>query len=220
MNADLFDEGSIEVLHASWVNVLRGMVQSQEQRVGELALMTADRRADVVEVFNVMEAAYPSEATVHGLFERGAPNAGSIGGGVGSAAAGLRHAEAAGERGGASVAGTGGEAGRPGGLRGARNRPGGGHAGNPEVGCGATAIGPGYPKERLRWMLSEQPAEGGADPRRGSECAELAGGIGGGGVGDAGAGGSGARPAGGGTGIVEPCDVIYTSGSTGRPKER
>ena len=67
---DLFDEGTVERYFGYFLTLLEGMVSNDAARLGELALMTPAQREAVLLGFNPAAGKEPSERLVHRRFEQ------------------------------------------------------------------------------------------------------------------------------------------------------
>ncbi|MFF9785277.1 amino acid adenylation domain-containing protein [Streptomyces nigrescens] len=66
---DLFDQGTVERLTARLVRVLTALADDPDLRVGEVEILDAAERHEVLEVWNRGPALEAGERTLHGLFE-------------------------------------------------------------------------------------------------------------------------------------------------------
>jgi len=66
-NVDLFDRSTIERMTEHLRRLLEGAVAAPEARISELAILTAEERATLVETWNDTATELPAEATIHGL---------------------------------------------------------------------------------------------------------------------------------------------------------
>jgi amino acid adenylation domain-containing protein len=66
---DLFDRSTVERMLANWTTLLASMVADDQQRLGDLALLSPSERAQVVSEFNATERDYPHDQVAHALFE-------------------------------------------------------------------------------------------------------------------------------------------------------
>jgi amino acid adenylation domain-containing protein len=69
-NLDLFESGTIERMAGHWAELLRGAVTHPETLIGELPLLTAAERRQVIEDWNSTAAAWGQWRPVHVLFEQ------------------------------------------------------------------------------------------------------------------------------------------------------
>jgi amino acid adenylation domain-containing protein len=67
--ADLFDRETVEHWMECFTVVLRGLVEGSQSRVRELPLLGEPGRRQVVEVFNTTRVEYPRDRLIHELFE-------------------------------------------------------------------------------------------------------------------------------------------------------
>ena len=67
--SDLFDRETIKRWIGHFKAILTGMVQDAEQKIGELELLDANERRQVLEEFNATQVAYPQDKLIHQLFE-------------------------------------------------------------------------------------------------------------------------------------------------------
>src|SRR4029077_13348709 len=72
---DLFDAATVERLLASYVTLLEGIVAAPERRASELPLLSAAERARIVVEWNATAADYPRDKSVHELFAEQAATA-------------------------------------------------------------------------------------------------------------------------------------------------
>uniref|UniRef100_UPI0005513680 amino acid adenylation domain-containing protein n=1 Tax=Andreprevotia chitinilytica TaxID=396808 RepID=UPI0005513680 len=68
--SDLFDRSTIERLLSHFETVLAGMVQDDQQAIGQLPLQSAAERLQILVDFNATAASYPSDQLIHQLFEQ------------------------------------------------------------------------------------------------------------------------------------------------------
>ncbi|MDQ3255227.1 MAG: amino acid adenylation domain-containing protein [Acidobacteriota bacterium] len=68
-NTDLFDEPTINRMLGHYETLLEGIVGNAEQRVGELPLLTAEERHQLLVEWNQTQTTYPRDLCVHQLFE-------------------------------------------------------------------------------------------------------------------------------------------------------
>ncbi|MGG4187178.1 amino acid adenylation domain-containing protein, partial [Paenibacillus peoriae] len=68
-NALAFERESVEQIRGHLVQLLEQVVANPDIQVHELDMVTAQEREQIVEVWGNTAAAYPSEQTIHGLFE-------------------------------------------------------------------------------------------------------------------------------------------------------
>ena len=66
---DLFDRATVERMGQHWLNLLRGIVASPSQAVGELPLLDAGQRHHMLYEWNRTGAHYPNHQPVHHLIE-------------------------------------------------------------------------------------------------------------------------------------------------------
>jgi amino acid adenylation domain-containing protein len=66
---DLFDRATVERMVAQWMQLLRGMVSDDTQRVGRLPLQSAAERDTVLTTFNATATDDPQDQLIHALFE-------------------------------------------------------------------------------------------------------------------------------------------------------
>ncbi|MCB2250910.1 non-ribosomal peptide synthase/polyketide synthase [Pseudomonas chlororaphis] len=66
---DLFDAATIERMAQHWTRLLQAMVADGTQRIGELPMLAAAERQQLVEEWNRTEARYPVERCIHQLIE-------------------------------------------------------------------------------------------------------------------------------------------------------
>jgi amino acid adenylation domain-containing protein len=65
----LFERGTVERFIRYWQTLLEGMVETQQQRVGELPLINEVERQQILIDFNQTGAPYPQDQLIHELFE-------------------------------------------------------------------------------------------------------------------------------------------------------
>ena len=65
---DLFDRGTAELLLARLTRVLTAVAVDPDARIGTVDLLTTDERQRIVVDWNDTAAAYPHDATIHGVF--------------------------------------------------------------------------------------------------------------------------------------------------------
>ncbi|WP_051711496.1 non-ribosomal peptide synthetase [Andreprevotia chitinilytica] len=68
--SDLFDRATIERLLGHFETLLTGMVQNDQNTLGQLPLLSAAERQQVLVDFNATTVDYPADALIHQLFER------------------------------------------------------------------------------------------------------------------------------------------------------
>lgn len=68
-NTALFRRDTIERLAGHFLQLVQEAIRKPEALIGELDMITEREREQIVAEFNGTEAAYPREATIHGLFE-------------------------------------------------------------------------------------------------------------------------------------------------------
>ncbi|MBB5066043.1 non-ribosomal peptide synthetase/type I polyketide synthase, partial [Granulicella mallensis] len=66
---DLFAPATMERLYGSFRRVLEAVVTDPEQPIGKIALLSVEEREQLLVGWNATEIPYPSEATIHSLFE-------------------------------------------------------------------------------------------------------------------------------------------------------
>ncbi|MCK9818553.1 condensation domain-containing protein, partial [Pseudomonas sp. MAFF 302046] len=62
---DLFDASTIERMAGHWLNLLKAVVATPEQRVGELPLLDVAERGEILHDWNPQQAEYPSNRCIH-----------------------------------------------------------------------------------------------------------------------------------------------------------
>ncbi|HVR10233.1 MAG TPA: amino acid adenylation domain-containing protein, partial [Thermoanaerobaculia bacterium] len=67
--AEMFDAATIERLFTHLRSLLQGMVSNPEQRISELAMLTAGERHQAVAEWNDTESPYPAALSIHALIE-------------------------------------------------------------------------------------------------------------------------------------------------------
>ena len=75
-NTDLFDAGSIERMAVHFAALLEGIVAQPDKAIGEYELLTAAERQTLVSDWNRTEVSYDRNATLHSLFEQRATETG------------------------------------------------------------------------------------------------------------------------------------------------
>jgi amino acid adenylation domain-containing protein len=68
-NVDLWERGTAERMLARLVRLLEQVAADADRPLSGLALLSDEERAQVVDGWNATDAAYPSDATLHGLIE-------------------------------------------------------------------------------------------------------------------------------------------------------
>ncbi|MFD2169281.1 amino acid adenylation domain-containing protein [Tumebacillus lipolyticus] len=68
-NTDLYESSTIERMLAHYATLLAGAVAAPEQKLIDLPILPEAERALLLDMWNRTNAVYPSEATLHGLFE-------------------------------------------------------------------------------------------------------------------------------------------------------
>ncbi|WP_194791289.1 non-ribosomal peptide synthetase [Pseudomonas sp. UFMG81] len=66
---DLFEQASIERLRQHWLNLLQGIVEAPDARLGDLPLLAADERQHMLLDWNATAQHYPGGPCVHTLIE-------------------------------------------------------------------------------------------------------------------------------------------------------
>ena len=69
-STELFDEATIARMVAHWQTLLTSIVTNPEQRLSELALLTAPERQQLLLDWNATSTPYPSDQCVHQVFEQ------------------------------------------------------------------------------------------------------------------------------------------------------
>jgi amino acid adenylation domain-containing protein len=65
---ELFDQGTIERMLSHFSELTSSVLSGPDQRIGDLSLLTASERSELLEVFNATACEYPSAQTVVDLF--------------------------------------------------------------------------------------------------------------------------------------------------------
>ncbi|ROL65830.1 non-ribosomal peptide synthetase [Pseudomonas chlororaphis] len=65
--SDLFEAATIERMAEHWTQLLHAMVQDPQQRIGELAMLSAEERQVLVHDWNATAQVYPTERCLHEL---------------------------------------------------------------------------------------------------------------------------------------------------------
>ncbi|WP_156897729.1 condensation domain-containing protein, partial [Paenibacillus massiliensis] len=68
-NAGLYDRSAVERIQGHLVHLLEQVAANPELRVNELAIVTEPERRQILDIWGDTTVAYPSEQTIHGLFE-------------------------------------------------------------------------------------------------------------------------------------------------------
>lgn len=68
-DADIFDAASIERMAGHYQNLLTGIIENQNTRIGELPILTQNELHQLLVVWNDTAADYPYDQSIHQLFE-------------------------------------------------------------------------------------------------------------------------------------------------------
>lgn len=68
-NANVYDRASVERIQGHLVHIMEQVIQRPHIRIHEIELITPQEKAQILEVFNDSMAGYPSDKTIHRLFE-------------------------------------------------------------------------------------------------------------------------------------------------------
>ncbi|WP_432403717.1 amino acid adenylation domain-containing protein [Wukongibacter sp. M2B1] len=68
-STSLFKKETIERLSSHFINILKNIVRQSELKLGEIKMLSQEEEAQLVYEFNTVEEVYPKDETIHGLFE-------------------------------------------------------------------------------------------------------------------------------------------------------
>ncbi|MEW9697560.1 amino acid adenylation domain-containing protein [Paenibacillus sp. SI8] len=68
-NANVYDRASVERIRGHLVQIMEQVIRNSQISIHEIAFITPQEQAQILEVFNDSMAEYPMDKTIHGLFE-------------------------------------------------------------------------------------------------------------------------------------------------------